>query len=396
MGKKMCFRVVIGTVAASLAIVPFAIESFACSYAYPIWGIRDRSADPLFRFVRNGKSGYIDARGKIAIPALLPLGDNFRGQFHQGLAPIEVNGFIRYYDRNGVEAFRLDAWLAFDFSEGFAPASKRDEHNNPKWGFVDRTGRFVIAPQYSWVDGFSEGLAKVSVSGETGSVGYVDHSGKFVIPANLSYGSDFHDGLTAVVADGPCRIVNGGSCGPPELYPSNPGALVLSLFGLGYDCRWIFVDKEGKRVSYARYDYAGDFSEGFAAVRIGAKWGYSDKSGRNAVAPEFDWAGDFSEGLAAVSQGGKIGFIDRGGHFAIAPQYSMAGAFSDGRALITELREDHSISYRYIDRSGHPAFNGAYPLASGFTHGLAHVALSKDTFAWIDTSGTPVFKYRAK
>src|SRR5215467_8771757 len=178
-------------------------------------------------------------------------------------------------DRSGAVVLRTDAWLAFDFSEGLAPASRYagfPDDKFPKWGFIVRTGRFTIGPQYYWVDPFSEGLARVSVSSEVGSTGYIDGLGNFAIPARLSYGSSFHEGLAAVIIDGPCRITNGGSCGRAAFKPTQPQAT--------YDCRYAFIDKSGQPVSDLRFDDAQDFSEGLAAVRIGQAWGYVDRAGQ--------------------------------------------------------------------------------------------------------------------
>ena len=46
------------------------------------------------------------------------------------------------------------------FSEGFAPVMQ-----DGKWGFIDRSGRLVIAPQYDRVLPFAEGLAQVRMRG---------------------------------------------------------------------------------------------------------------------------------------------------------------------------------------------------------------------------------------
>lgn len=39
-------------------------------------------------------------------------------------------------------------------------------------------------------------------------------------------------------------------------------------------CQFTFVDKTGAQITTERYDYARDFSEGLAPVRVGGKWGY--------------------------------------------------------------------------------------------------------------------------
>ena len=63
----------------------------------------------------------------------------------------------------------------------------------------------------------------------------------------------------------------------------------------------------------ARYEAAGNFSEGLAAVKENGKWGYIDGTGATVVAAKYASAGSFSEGLAAVKSGGKYGYVDRTG-----------------------------------------------------------------------------------
>lgn len=386
--NSVVLRFALWIFAIALAVVPFAR---ACSWGYPIWGLRSKSAFPLFRFVRNGKAGYIDGSGNIAIEPTLPAGDNSSGEFHEGLMGIKDENGLRYVDHTGTVVFRSDAWLAFDFSEGLAPASRYagfPSDKFPKWGFIDRTGKFAIPAQYYWADPFSEGLARVSVASEVGSTGYIDGGGRFVIPPRLTYGATFHEGRAAVIIEGPCRITNGGSCTPPAFMPTVSNA--------SYHCRYAFIDRTGQPISDLRFDEAGDFSQGLAPVMIDGMWGYVDNSGQISLPAEFQWAGSFSEGLAVVRQDEKIGFIDRSGRFVIAPRFDAAEDFSEGRALVSKEVAPGQWTYRFIDRKGNPAFAGEYSAATSFNHGLAHVSTGKGVFSWINTSGKAVFSYKTQ
>jgi hypothetical protein len=361
----------------------------ACEWSYTIWSIRSKPADPLFRFVRNGKAGYIDASGKVIIAASLPANDNAFGEFHEGLLAVKDDHGYRYMDRSGKVSFHSDAWLAFDFSEGFAPASQYAGFPNdkfPKWGFIDHAGGFAIAPQYQWVEPFSEGLARVSVSSEVGTTGYIDSRGQFVIPPRLTYGASFHEDRAAVIISGPCRITNGGSCQRAAFQPTEPRAT--------YDCRYAFIDKRGEPVSDLRFDDAENFAEGLAPVRIGNQWGFVNRSGQISIPPRFQLAEPFSEGMAVVEEDGKMGFIDHAGNYVIRPQFESAESFSDGRAVVSKSDGPGIWNSRFIDKTGNSAFPGVFSAAAPFTYGLASVALDrKGTFAWINKSGRPVFTY---
>lgn len=77
---------------------------------------------------------------------------------------------------------------------------------------------------------------------------------------------------------------------------------------------WGYINGKGDVVIDCRFCAANDFSEGFAAVRIGDKWGFADNYGKMVTAFRFDAVRDFHESYAAVSQKGKWGFIDSEGH----------------------------------------------------------------------------------
>ena len=142
-----------------------------CEIEYFIWGIHSQTADPLFRFLRHGKTGYIDATGRIVIRPALPADKTSFNEFHEGLLGVRQDPGYGYVDRSGAIVVHANVWLAGDFSEGLAPAPIFQLGRPPKWGFIDHTGHFAIPPEYSAVDAFSEGLASVTVS-DTGTSGY--------------------------------------------------------------------------------------------------------------------------------------------------------------------------------------------------------------------------------
>jgi len=64
-------------------------------------------------------------------------------------------------------------------------------------GFIDKTGKLVIQPQYDYAAAFSQGLAAVMIDHK---MGYIDPTGNFVIQPQYSFADSFSDGI-AVVGD---------------------------------------------------------------------------------------------------------------------------------------------------------------------------------------------------
>jgi hypothetical protein len=130
------------------------------------------------------------------------------GGFVDGLAPVRIRGRWGYVDPSGKPVLAPRWSEAGDFSEGLAPVKVWE---TDRCGYVDRTGAYAIEPAFAACRPFSGGLARVdlSASPELGEkVAFVDRTGKVVLrgdgasPPFLG-AEDFRDGLAAVGVGGP-------------------------------------------------------------------------------------------------------------------------------------------------------------------------------------------------
>lgn len=272
----------------------------------------------------RGKWGIIDRQGNWVMSPVLDTPDHmsYMQAYYGGN---EYNRYKpSYYDNsdeygsysNGNLNRSTDATPASDiytFSEGFGAISYMG-----KFGFVDTTGKIVIAPVYDYVASFSQGFAAV----RHGDLwGYVDKTGKEVIPPKYGYASSFTANGMAAVSTTAARSA---------------------------------IPKEEVDMVY---------EEGDAQY-----YGYIDKTGNWVIKPQFIEAGDFSEGLACASTDyrGK-GYIDKSGKFIIVPKYDYAGNFENGYAYV-RVRMYEAV---YIDKMGkvskvftyqNPPFDKSKPL----------------------------------
>jgi len=263
------------------------------------------------------KQQYADGSGGYVAPAY-PRETKQRYEFCEGVnpSPIFVNGTGFFLDQQGVVAITVKGALNLTpFSEGYAAfATKQIETDGPyiytNYGFIDRSGKIVVAPTFDEVLPFVEGLSAVR---QNDKWGFVDKSGKFVIEPKFYSAHSFNDGFAPVQVQ---KYEETKSFDEPI---------------------WTFIDKEGKRILGDKgFMVASSFSEGLAAVcPLGSnRYGYIDKTGKVVIEPQFESAGDFSEGLAAVSMNGKFGYIDVNGQFVIQPQYLDAEKFYGGVASV--------------------------------------------------------------
>jgi hypothetical protein len=140
----------------------------------------------------NSNGGYdaiISQKGKVI--AKLPTGmlsDSFSPGFSEGLAVVRdifppYNSSEGYIDKSGKVVIKPQFVWAYDFSEGLAAAGIY-ENGVQKYGYIDKTGTWVIQPQFIEADAFSEGLAAVCTGGTTRNDlrwGFIDKTGKVVI-----------------------------------------------------------------------------------------------------------------------------------------------------------------------------------------------------------------------
>lgn len=324
------------------------------------------------------------------------------GDFSEGLARIGNQGYI---DERGAWAIRAGAFWLEDFSDGLAGFTPGADEHNLRNGYVDRTGREVFAVGWGRSGAFSEGLAPVAGEGQVGEMasrrngpyrdpepaGFIDKTGKIVIAPTFAEVGPFVRGLARAVLDGPCYRVtpenerngspatgNATSCGgaPPE-------ALAPCAVG--------FIDRNGSFAIPAQFEAARDFSEDLAAIRSGGRWGYIRTDGSVVIPPRFDQAESFHSGLAAVRIGKQWGYVDRAGTLQIPARYDTAGPFSNGLARVGQGRR-----FFYIEARGRTAIRGPFEEATSFVQGLAAVRTGPNRVAYINSRGAVVFEYSWK
>jgi len=256
-----------------------------------------------------------------------------------------------------------------------------------KFGYISRSGRIVVKPQFDSAGGFSEGFARVEINER---YGFIDSSGRMAVKPIFNMANDFSDGLSAVkIPDGTCEL-----CGE-WVYINKAGQVVIHTkpivgassyvgdFSEGLasfyseagqpnfprNLPYGYIDKDGKVVIPAKFGHAEEFHEGLAAVAkdfMRTAWGYINQQGEYMIEPKFSEAGDFQDGLAHVRIGGKWGYIDKAGHMIIEPQFAEASPFSEEYALVKL-----NTKFGYINKAGTVVISPQFEWASGFSEGLA-------------------------
>ncbi|MBY0425523.1 MAG: WG repeat-containing protein [Cytophagales bacterium] len=137
-----------------------------------------------FATIRSSKGwGAIDSTGKVVIkPSAFPRLDNIgNGWFKEVVSTGEFN-FVRLVNKEGKSVKKVDG--AKEFSDGLLAVKV-----GKLWGFLDEKLNEPIMPSFESVGNFVNRLAPAK---SHGLWGYIDKTGVFVIPASYKSAEEFH------------------------------------------------------------------------------------------------------------------------------------------------------------------------------------------------------------
>ena len=268
----------------------------------------------------------------------------------------------------------MNRLLLFLTATLFAVASVNvvaQETQKTKAGVIDKTGNFVIFPQYNFIRILSEELFSMTIDID-GKEGIVDRTGKEVLPPHYDLICEFHRGFSMVVLDGKCGFIDKtGKEIVPSKYDYTDDSICDGLVWVKLGEKYGFVDTTGRVIVPPKYDKVGSFREGLAWVRLGRKVGYIDKTGMEVIPPCYDNIGDIRKGLAPVKIGKQYGFIDKTGKIVVSPKYVDATYFSEGFSVVGGGEKEHRCGF--VDMIGEEVIPCQYDLACHFSEGLAWV-----------------------
>lgn len=362
-------------------------------------------------FRQGGTFGVIDDRGEVVSPAIWDSADLC---YQDGLLLVAREGRRGFIDRKGRVAIEPRFAAAQFFVDGHAPVMDAEDwggdgdvHDDCLWGYIDREGNFMIPARFRWADYFSEGIALVGFpacagdarkqpprteekdgnrgeprrdssadacvidfmnfifrAGANGGVGFIDKRGQPIFDQVFEGANHFHSGLAAVRLRGLWGFIDrrGEFVIPPIFYDigfSFSEGLAPARFEVPWG-PWGYIDRNACLMIPARYSNAEPFKNGLARVTFEGGGGFIDHAGNYAVKPEFSELGDFVDGLAPARLGpeAKFGFIDTTGQWAIPPRFDAVEWFQDGLARVNMggtnciLYSADGGQWGYIDRSG--------------------------------------------
>jgi hypothetical protein len=247
-----------------------------------------------------------------------------------------------------------------------------------KWGWINKSGEYVLKPQYDAVLAFKDNLAAVRVGGEKGRWGYISKSGKVVIKPqfraalsfNKGYATVYYENWNREFIDRTGKIVTPPSewFGTNDLFPSLDIA----------SGKWGYMSRDRSLGSFTiapTFDVASEFCENSLAIVEKDKLkGVILKDGSYKVPPQFDdiltpcWSRYTWRQYNVVRIGdrdtGKYGIVDLDGKYILPPFYEELNLWYDEWIAFRQGEK-----WGYIDTNGRvlvaPIFERALPFAEG-------------------------------
>lgn len=304
------------------------------------------------------------------------------------------------------------------------------------WGLKDVNGKIIPSVAY-YCQGeypvFSEGLAmmyKFIPDDRIDSLavwGYINVSGDVSIPFKYNHAENFNDGVAfanIVITEKDGTFIENKNIildKTGKEHPLSEEYRNIQLFHEGIaivsnDLRfchgkWGFIDSLGREITPLKYDQVWEFSEGLAAVNIGAigceggKWGFIDKKGKVVIPIKYDYVGmidggydlfGFQFGKAIVGLGKESFYIDKKGVLSKIPtRKEENNQLTDEKHKEYPIRNFSSGWYGFEDEKGNRIATG-FDMAYPFWDGVKIVQVKKNgKWAYLNARGDLIteFKY---
>jgi len=273
---------------------------------------------------------------------------------------------------------------------------------NGKEGCINADGSVTIEPRFEEIRCSADPLIPFRTESKWG---FVDQSGEVILEpqfastAMVGYGPTFSEGLSAVCMNAKCGYIDfsGNYAIEPKFdYAENfSDGFALVQFGakdfLGYRYRsatTMFIDKRGANAfPNSAFVPESNFRNGWAAISLHSRRGCLDKSGSMSMPIERITSCEFSDGLAVAEESpmGAFGYVDIDGKSIIPFEFRQAGEFSDGLAVVMF----QSGKYGYIDKTGQTMIPPKYDVADTFYEGRAVVSVGYKN-GYIDEHGNEI------
>ena len=152
---------------------------------------------------------------------------------------------------------------------------------------------------------------------------------------------------------------------------SNKGPIQLNKIGLSEGAVDFYAKIDSTFNFRLKFDWMGDFKEGFAAVKLNGKCNFINTEGKLLSRQWFDWMEAIEDGFAEVSLNGKWNFINTEGQILSHQWFDAAWGFREGFAEV-----NLNGKYNFINTEGRLLSQQWFDYVGFFNEGFAEVNLN--------------------
>jgi len=205
-----------------------------------------------------------------------------------------------------------------------------------KCGFIDGTGRIVMAPEFDFIGQFGkDGLAEVR---HNFKYGYIGRDFKFILTP--AYDSVCKLGENAILLELGRKYGLATRQGKVLVQPSydkiDTGRYgSINFFKITQNGKKGVIDENGTLRIPPEYDDVVRYNgKGLSIVKLGGKLGCVGEDGKPALEPLYDRVDEFGyrkQKTARIWQNGKQGLINKKGEVLVKPLYEYVDDFQNGK-----------------------------------------------------------------
>lgn len=335
---------------------------------------------------------------------LLKLKEAIKGEFRKNsLFPASINTiggvFWGYIDKTGKLVIKPQFKEAREFQANGLAVVRKGKY----YGLINEQGNFMVEPKYESINGFSEGRAVVI---DNSGFKVIDEKGKEVTNKAYDFISNYKNSRALFSNnDGKGKYpygyldLDGKEIIPGKYQEANDFSKDGKATVKEKDNEYNLINTIGQVLNKYNYPFVGAFSEGIMSFQreVGGKFGFIDEKGNEIISPQYSSTGPFEEGRAVVNtfQGvmNNYGLIDNKGNYIIKPEYNYIFLLGEGRYAIGKAIDAEKpylgSKYAIADTNGSILTDFIYYQVNSFEKGLASVYDEKNTY-FIDKSGQKV------
>lgn len=313
------------------------------------------------------KWGYIDSSGKFVIKPKFDTAYDFQAN---NIATVIMNNLYGLIDKNGNYILSPSFEYITNYSEGFAVASKNSANE-----VVNEKGKTIYKTNLS-VTGFKNGMCSIIKNeGSESLFGYIDKTGKVKLEPQYINAWDFVDNKTLVkTSDNKYKLIDTNGTilktfDYADLSSYSGDTIVYTDTASNLKG---YINSDGKILINAKFSEAQPFSDGFAMVSIydsssgTTKYGLINKNGEYVIKPDYTIMLSLGRGLYAVSKDVNINsaryekkaIINSNGTLLTDYKYYDIGSFTNGYCYVTDETSTYFIDKKGMEVKSLPKFNG--------------------------------------